>query len=177
MEIETRKRVAVLERTQVDDAKFHLYMIKGTMTVDEMLKKSTEAVKMNEKANMVEAAAAEPPSEVTPAPRFVVVQGVSHKSMKITAHFVSDLTEEKIMGVPAAVAKVASLMDQVLGEGGMKRWSIKGVVDSSICRREMVWVIGRIPYNLVPKATVVQRIREQLEVVFPSRILSMWETN
>ena len=75
------------------------------------------------------------------------------------------------------MAKVASLMDQVLGEGGMRRWSIKGVVDSSICRREMAWVVGRIPYKLVPKATVVQRIREQLEAVFPRRILSVWETN
>ena len=40
----------------------------------------------------------------------------------------------------------------------------------------MAWVIGRIPYKLVPKATVVQRIREQLEAVFPRRILSVWET-
>ena len=41
----------------------------------------------------------------------------------------------------------------------------------------MAWVVGRIPYKLVPKATVVQRIREQLEAVFPRRILSVWETN
>ena len=75
------------------------------------------------------------------------------------------------------MAKVASVMDQVLGEGEMRRWSIIVVVDSSICRREMAWVIGRIPYKLVPKATVVQRIREQLEAVIPTRILSMWETN
>ena len=41
----------------------------------------------------------------------------------------------------------------------------------------MAWVIGRIPYKLVPKATAVPRIREQLEAVFPRRILSLWETN
>ena len=41
----------------------------------------------------------------------------------------------------------------------------------------MVWVIGRIPCKLVPEATVVQRIREQLEVVFLNRILIVWETN
>ena len=171
--METRKRVAVLERTQADNAKFHLDMMKGTMTVDEMLKKSTEAAKMNEKANLAEVAAAEPTREVTTAPGFVVVEGVSHKSMEITTHFVSDLTEEEIRGAPAAVAKLASLMDQVLGEGGMRRWSIKCVVDSSICRREMAWVISRIPYKLVPKATVVQRICEQLEAVFSRRILSV----
>ena len=68
---------------------------------------------------------------------------------------VSDLTEEEIRGAPAAVRKVASLMDQVLREGGMRRWSIKDMVDSSIYRREMAWVIGRIPYKLVPKVTVV----------------------
>ena len=51
------------------------------------------------------------------------------------------------------------------------------MVDSSICRREIVWVIGRIPYKLVPKVTVVQRIREQLKAVFPRKILSVWETN
>ena len=97
--------------------------------------------------------------------------------MEITAHFVSDLIEEEIRGALAAVAKVASLMDQVLGKGGMRRWSMKSVVDSSICRREIASVIGRIPYKLVPKATVVQTIRKQLEVVFPRRILSVWETN
>ena len=102
-----------------------------------MLKKSAKAVTMSERANLAEAAAAEPTREVTTAPGFVVVEGVSHKTMEITSHFVSDLTEEEIRGAPAAVAKVASLMDQVLGEGGMQRWSIKGVVDSSICRREM----------------------------------------
>ena len=112
-------------------------MTKGTLTVDEMLEKSAEAVKMSEKANLAEAAVAEPTREVTTAPGFVVVEGVSHKSMEITAHFVSDLTEEEIRGVPAAVAKVASLMDQVLGEGGMRRRSIKGIVDSSICSREI----------------------------------------
>ena len=177
VEIETRKQEALLKRTQADDAKFHLDMTKGTMTVDEMLKKSAEAVKMNEKANLAEAAAAEPTREVTTVPGFVVGEGVSHKSMEITSHFISDLTEEEVRGAPAAVAKAASLMDQVLGEGGMRRWSVKGMVDSSICRRELAWVIGRIPYKLVPKATVVQRIREQLEAVFPRRILNVWKTN
>ena len=38
-------------------------------------------------------------------------------------------------------------------------------------------MVGRIPYKLVPKVTVVQRIREQLEAVFPRRILSIWEAN
>ena len=158
MEIETRKRTAVLERTQADDAKFHLNMMKGTITVDKMLKKSAEVVELNERANLAEAAAAEPTREVTTAPGFLVVEEVSYKSIEITAHIVSDLTEEEIRGAPAAVAKVAFLMDQVLGEGGMRRWSIKGVVDSSICRREMAWMIGRIPSKLVPKATVVKRI-------------------
>ena len=102
-----------MQRTLVDDAKFHLDMTKGSMTVDEMLKKSAEAVQMSEKADLAEAAAAEPTREVTTAPRFVVVEGVLHKSMEITSHFVSDLTEEEIRGAPAAVAKVASLMDQV----------------------------------------------------------------
>ena len=87
------------------------------------------------------------------------------------------LTEEEASGALAVVAKVASLMDQVLGEGGMRRWSIKGVVDTSIYRREIAWVVGRIPYKLVPKAMVVQRIWEQLEAVFPNRILNVWETH
>ena len=91
------------------------------MTVDEMLIKSAEAVKRNESANLAEAAVAEPTWEVTTAPGFVVVEGVSHRTMEITSHFVSDLTEEEIRGAPVAVAKVASLMDQVLGEGGMRR--------------------------------------------------------
>ena len=81
VEIEIRKRVAVLERTQADDAKFHPDMTKGTMTVDEMLKKSAETVRMSEKANLAETAAAEPTREVTTAPGLVVVEGVSHKSM------------------------------------------------------------------------------------------------
>ena len=119
--METRKREALLKRSQADDAKLHLNMMKGTMTVDEMLKKSAEAVKMSEKANLAEAAAAEPTREVTTAPGFVVVEGVSHKTMEIICHLVLDLTEEEIRGAPAGVAKVASLMDQVLGEGGMRR--------------------------------------------------------
>ena len=135
--METRKSVAILERTQADDAKFHLDMTKGSMTVDEMLKKSSEAVKMSDRANLAEAAPAEPTREVTTAPGLVVVEGVSHKLMEITAHFVSDLMEEEIRGPPAVVAKVASLMYQGLGEGEMRRWSIKRVVDSSICRRAM----------------------------------------
>ena len=93
VEMETRKRVTGLERTQADDAKFHLDMTKGTMIVDEMLKKSAEAVRISEKANLAKAAAAEPTRKVTTAPGFVVVEGVSHKSMEITAHFVLDLTE------------------------------------------------------------------------------------
>ena len=51
------------------------------------------------------------------------------------------------------------------------------MVDTSICRREIAWVVGRIPYKLVPKATVVQRIPEQLKGVFPNQILNMWELN
>ena len=50
-------------------------------------------------------------------------------------------------------------------------------MNSNICRREMAWVVSRISYKLVPKATVVQRIGEQLEEVFSRRILSIWETN
>ena len=81
------------------------------MTVDDMLKMSTEAVKMNERANLAEAAVAEPTREVTTAPGFVVVEGMSHESMGITSHFVSDLMVEEIRGAPVAVAKVASLID------------------------------------------------------------------
>ena len=81
------------------------------MTVNEMLKKSAEAVKLNERTNLAEAVAAEPIREVTTAPEFVVEEGVSRESMEITCHFVSDLTEEEIRGAPAAVAKVASLID------------------------------------------------------------------
>ena len=38
-------------------------------------------------------------------------------------------------------------------------------------------MIGRIPYKIIPKATVVHRICAQREAVFPRRILSVWETN
>ena len=103
----------------------------------------------------------------------MLVEEVSHESQEITSQFVSDLTEEDIRGVLVAVVKVASLMDQVLREGGMSRWSIKGMVDSSICKREIACVIIRIPYRLVPEAMVEQRIYEYVEVVFPNRMLSM----
>lgn len=166
-----------MKRTKADDAKFHLAMTKGTMSVDKMLGKSTEAVKMNEEANEAEAAAAEPTREVTTPSGFVVVEGISHRTMEIMSHFMSDLMEGEVRGAPAAVAKVASLMVQVLGEWGMCGWNIKGTGNTSIYRREMVWVVGRIPYKLVLKATVVQRIREQLEAVFPHRILNVWKTN
>ena len=107
-------------RTQADDTKFHLNMTEGAMSVDKMLKKSAEVVRMNEKANLVKAAVAEPTLEVTTAPGFIVVEGVSHKCIEITSHFMSNLTKEEIRGAPAAVAKVSALMDQVLGEGGMR---------------------------------------------------------
>ena len=63
-------------------------MTKGSMTEDEMLNKSTAMVKMKGRANLAEGVAAEPTREVTTAPGFVVVEGVSHKSIEITYHFV-----------------------------------------------------------------------------------------
>ena len=42
--MEMRKRVAILERTKANDAKFHLDLMKGTITVNEVLKNSAETV-------------------------------------------------------------------------------------------------------------------------------------
>ena len=72
---------------------------------------------------------------------------------------------------------MATLLVVIRKEGSMQKWGVKPQVDMSVCRREIVWMVSKIPYKVGSKEMVVRRLKEQLEAVNLSLVRKVWPTN
>ena len=88
-----------------------------------------------------------------------------------------DLVEEECKNLPKTVISVAELASSTLRTAGRKGWTVKAIVDNRICRREITWMLGRVPSD-ISDAQVKTLIEPQLTAVYGAdRVEKVWVTN
>jgi hypothetical protein len=176
VEIERKKTELAALNQAIADKKSKLEIIKENASAEETLQVAAEV--QNAQRSLEETAKKHAGVvETNVGGGFMVVEGISHKSVEITSHFVSDLTDDERKGLPNAIVKVASMLSDLLESSGFSKWGLRAEVDGSVCKREIVWTVSKVPYKLIKKEDVVKRMREQLELVYAGRVNSVWCTN
>ena len=144
---------------------------KETMTWAERMSKGKETLqKLEEEIKR-------PSQEVSTGSGWEVKEGKAMRTVEITTHFWSPLTEEEKKSLPEKVRSVGELIHTGRKIAGKGSWTIKALVDLQVCFNEITWTVSKVVRN-----TSANEVREEIErqamaVFNVDRIRNTWITN
>ena len=112
-----------------------------TMTWAERMSKGKETLQKLEDESK------RPSQEVSTGSGWEVKEGKTMRTVEITSHFWSPLTEEEKKSLPEKVRTVGELIDTGRKIAGKGSWTIKALVDLQVCFNEITWTVSKVVTN------------------------------
>ena len=136
-----------------------------------MMSKGKETLQKLEEENK------RPSQEVSTRSGWEVKEGKAMRTVEITTHFWSPLTDEEKKSLPEKVRRVNELIDTGRKIAGKGSWTAKAMIDLQVCFNEITWTVSKVVRN-TDANEVRQEIERQAMAVFETdRIRNTWITN
>ena len=106
-----------------------------------------------------------------------VVEGKAMRTVEVTTHFTTPLTDEEKKSLPEKIRMVSDLVAVKRRAEGLEMWNIEATIDTQVCQNKITWRVSKVVRGTT-EAEVSVELGTQATVVYgEERMKGAWVTN